>query len=66
MTLHGLVSGQSLVETRTFDARDQMQRYLKWHKEGYLSSTGVCFDVGATTYQALHRYQEPAILQRLY
>ena len=57
-TSMALCLATSLVETRTFEARDQMQRYLKWHEEGYLSSTGVCFDVGTTTYQALHRYQE--------
>lgn len=28
----------SLVETRGFDPVDQMQRYLRWLDEGYLSS----------------------------
>ena len=57
-TSMALCLATSLVETRRFDARDQMDRYLKWHEEGYLSSTGVCFDIGTTTYKALHRYKE--------
>lgn len=48
----------SLVECRQFDARDQMNRYLRWLETGYLSSTGRCFDVGTTTYTALMRYRQ--------
>jgi ADP-ribosyl-[dinitrogen reductase] hydrolase len=52
----------SLVEQGDFDARDQMDRYVAWMQHGYMSSTGVCFDIGVTTSAALHRYlqtQEP-------
>ncbi len=35
----------SLVEKGKFDAIDQMERYLRWYREGYLSSTGKCFDI---------------------
>ncbi|MEZ4580730.1 MAG: ADP-ribosylglycohydrolase family protein [Caldilineaceae bacterium] len=39
----------SLHECGGFDADDQMQRYVRWWQEGYLSSIGRCFDIGSTT-----------------
>lgn len=66
---HGLRPGQwtddtsmalclatSLIECRGFDVLDQMQRYVRWWKDGYLSSTGQCFDIGNTTRAALTRF----------
>jgi ADP-ribosyl-[dinitrogen reductase] hydrolase len=47
----------SLVEQEEFDPRDQMERYLRWRDEGYLSSTGRCFDIGGTVNQALERFR---------
>jgi ADP-ribosyl-[dinitrogen reductase] hydrolase len=57
-TSMALCLATSLVETRRFDARDQMERYLRWYNAGYLSSTGHCFDIGTTTRAALNRYQQ--------
>jgi ADP-ribosyl-[dinitrogen reductase] hydrolase len=34
-----------------------MDRYWDWYQNGYLSSTGNCFDIGNTVRYALHRYQ---------
>ncbi len=48
----------SLVEKQAFDSADQMERYLRWYKEGYMSSNGRCFDIGNTVRDALHRYQQ--------
>jgi len=48
----------SLVEAKGFNACDQMDRYLNWYENGYLSSNGVCFDIGNTTYAALCQYRE--------
>lgn len=56
-TSMALCLAESLVELRTFDARDQMNRYVRWWKQGHLSSTGRCFDIGVTTRGALSRYQ---------
>ena len=56
-TSMALCLAASLVECNDFDARDQMERYVRWLEEGYYSSTGRCFDIGATTSQALHRYK---------
>src|ERR1051325_1654209 len=46
----------SLVEQNGFDPKDQMDRYCRWWKEGYLSSNGSCFDIGNTVSDALRRY----------
>lgn len=51
-----LCLAESLVERKRFDARDQMERYVQWWKEGHLSSTGSCFDIGTTTRDALSRF----------
>lgn len=53
-----LCLGYSLAECNGFDAHDQMTRYVRWWKEGYLSSTGVCFDIGVTVAGALQRFQQ--------
>jgi len=47
----------SLVELGRFDAADQMQRYVDWWREGYMSSNGRCFDIGNTVATALRRFQ---------
>jgi ADP-ribosyl-[dinitrogen reductase] hydrolase len=47
----------SLLESDGFDPRDQMERYCRWWAEGYLSSNGVCFDIGNTVRHALRHYQ---------
>jgi ADP-ribosyl-[dinitrogen reductase] hydrolase len=46
-----------LVELRRFDLDDQMERYCRWAEQGYLSSTGRCFDIGRTVAAALRRYR---------
>jgi len=47
----------SLVERKGFDARDQMERYLRWRDTGYMSSTGRCFDIGGTVSSSLQRFE---------
>ncbi len=56
-TSMALCLATSLVECTGFDARDQMQRYCRWADDGYLSSTGTCFDIGSTVRAALRRFQ---------
>lgn len=53
-----LCLGSSLVEKNGFDPYDQIERYQKWFREGYMSCTGNCFDIGNTTKAALLRYEE--------
>ena len=52
-TSMALCLAASLIEKNGFDPADQMQRYVRWWQEGYLSSTGECFDIGITTANAL-------------
>jgi ADP-ribosylglycohydrolase len=56
-TSMALCLAESLVECGGFDATDQMRRYVQWYREGYMSSTGSCFDIGNTTRAALHRFE---------
>jgi ADP-ribosyl-[dinitrogen reductase] hydrolase len=56
-TSMALCLAESLVECRAFEPRDQMQRYLRWFRQGYLSSNGRCFDIGNTVRQALLRFE---------
>jgi len=55
-TSMALCLGESLVEKKGFDPVDQLERYVKWWKEGYMSSTGSCFDIGRTVSQALIKF----------
>ncbi|GDY23469.1 ADP-ribosylglycohydrolase [Verrucomicrobiota bacterium] len=55
-TSMALCLATSLVERGGFDARDQMERYVRWWREGYWSSTGRCFDIGNATRAALSRF----------
>jgi len=56
-TSMGLCLASSLVERGEFDAADQMNRYVRWHDEGYWSSNGRCFDIGNATAAALARFK---------
>ena len=56
-TSMALCLADSLVAQGGFDPSDQMDRYLRWMEEGYLSSNGECFDVGMTVADALGRYR---------
>lgn len=55
-TSMALCLGESLVDCQGFNPRDQMDRYVRWWKTGYRSSTGVCFDIGNTVRAALSNY----------
>jgi ADP-ribosyl-[dinitrogen reductase] hydrolase len=57
-TSMALCLATSLVEQDGFDPRDQMERYLRWRDQGYLSSTGHCFDIGGTVNRALERFRQ--------
>lgn len=57
-TSMALCLADSLITCKGFDARDQMDRYVRWWKEGYLSSNGTCFDIGGTVSQALRQCQK--------
>jgi ADP-ribosylglycohydrolase len=56
-TSMALCLAESLISCQGFDPADQMGRYLRWYREGYLSSTGRCFDIGNTVSAALRRFE---------
>lgn len=56
-TSMALCVATSLLDCNDFDARDQMERYCRWYRHGYLSSNGECFDIGTTVRRALSRYE---------
>lgn len=56
-TSMALCLAASLLEKAAFDPIDQLDRYTKWYREGYMSSTGQCFDIGTTTEAALKDFE---------
>ena len=57
-TSMALCLAESLIEREGFDPADQMGRYLRWWREGHLSSNGRCFDIGVTVSGALQRFEQ--------
>lgn len=57
-TSMALCLADSLIACQGFDALDQMRRYLRWLKEGYLSSQDFAFGIGQTVLTALERFDE--------
>jgi ADP-ribosylglycohydrolase len=57
-TSMALCLAESLIERQDFDPVDQLKRYVRWYREGHLSSTGYLFDIGNTTRAALVRFEE--------
>jgi ADP-ribosyl-[dinitrogen reductase] hydrolase len=56
-TSMALCLAESLVESNGFDGVDQLRRYIRWYRDGHLSSNGRCFDIGGTVRRALHRFE---------
>jgi ADP-ribosyl-[dinitrogen reductase] hydrolase len=56
-TSMALCLAESLVERNGFDPVDQLERYVRWWRDGHLSSTGTCFDIGNQTREALSRFE---------
>ncbi|MGH8294857.1 MAG: ADP-ribosylglycohydrolase family protein [Steroidobacteraceae bacterium] len=52
-TAMALCLADSLLAANGFDARDQVERYQRWQREGYLSATGQCLGITASTARAL-------------
>lgn len=56
-TSMALCLAASLVEIDGFNPRDQMERYVRWWHEGYMSSIGTFFDIGGTVQTALTAFE---------
>jgi ADP-ribosyl-[dinitrogen reductase] hydrolase len=48
-----LCLADSLLACDGFNARDQMERYRQWQQEGYLTATGQCVGITASTTRAI-------------
>ncbi len=55
-TSMALCLATSLIDRHGFDPINQLQRYVRWWRDGYMSSTGTCFDIGSTVRAALTRF----------
>jgi ADP-ribosyl-[dinitrogen reductase] hydrolase len=53
-----LCMAASLIEKKQFNPEDITKRFYEWFKNGYMSCTGHCFDIGNTTKAALMRFEE--------
>jgi ADP-ribosyl-[dinitrogen reductase] hydrolase len=54
-----LCLGKAWLQCQGFDPKDQMDRYVRWWRDGHLSCTGRCFDIGITVSAALSKYINP-------
>lgn len=62
-TSMALCLAESLVECDgELDPADQLTRYHRWWRDGHLSSTGVCFDIGITTTKAIKRWKNDRLV----
>jgi len=57
-TSMALCLAESLIEKQGFDPVHQLETYLRWERDGHLSSTGECFDIGNTVQQALWQFED--------
>ena len=55
-TTMALALADSLAASERLDARDLMDRFVKWWQDGDYSCSGHCFDIGNSTRAALDRY----------
>jgi len=57
-TSMALCLADSLLALNRYDSYDVMERYDRWRKDGYRSSTGTCFDIGNQVMRSLWDFHE--------
>jgi ADP-ribosyl-[dinitrogen reductase] hydrolase len=57
-TSMALCLAQSLIEQQGFAPVDQLKKYVRWWRQGYLSSIDRCFDIGNATVEALMKFEQ--------
>ncbi|CAF1188046.1 unnamed protein product [Rotaria sp. Silwood1] len=65
-TSMALCLASSLISQYCFNPYDQMVRYKWWHKYGYFSSTGHCFDIGQATRQSINEFSDRQKILKIY
>lgn len=56
-TAMALCLGQSLIDKKGFDPKDQMEKYSEWLDNGYMSATGQAIGLGMTICESLKKYR---------
>ena len=57
-TSMALCLAESLLASDGMNLKDQLERYLRWYRQGVWSSKGYCFDIGNATRAALERFEQ--------
>lgn len=52
-----LATMDSIIKCKEINTNDMADRFIKWYRNGEYTATGIMFDIGTTTQQALVRYQ---------
>ncbi|MGI8541793.1 MAG: ADP-ribosylglycohydrolase family protein [Rubrobacteraceae bacterium] len=56
-TSMALCLAESLIEKNGMNLTDQLERYVRWQRDGHMSSVGHCFDIGNATSDALSHFE---------
>ena len=52
-----LATMDSIIKCKEINTNDMTDRFIKWYRNGEYTATGIMFDIGTTTKQALIKYQ---------
>lgn len=52
-----LATMDSIIKCKGINTNDMADRFIKWYRNGEYTATGIMFDIGTTTKQALIKYQ---------
>ena len=59
-TAMALCLAESLINSKGFDAKDQLNTYVRWLKNGYMSTRNEAYDIGITICSSIVYYMETA------
>lgn len=57
-TAMALCLADSLINSNGFDAKNQLDTYVKWLKDGYMSTRDEAYDIGLTVFKSIVHYME--------
>lgn len=52
-----LATMDSIIKCKEINTNDMADKFIKWYRNGEYTATGIMFDIGTTTQQALVKYQ---------
>ena len=56
-----LALADSILETKTIDKQNLIEKFCSWYLKGFYSHNGFCFDIGNTTASSLNRYIDSGV-----